>query len=344
MIERYSTEVFLNLRDQGHFLIDVRTPSEFEQGHIPGAVNIPLFSDEERSQVGTLYKQVNKEAALYAGLEYAGSKLVLYLKALKKLSNTNNLLLYCWRGGMRSSSLAWLFQLAGYSCHLLEGGYKAYRQSMLTSFEQPAKLVVVGGLTGTGKSDILRELVLKNEQVILLEDYAHHKGSAFGGLGQLPQPSSMQFENMLYEEWRKYDRSKRIFIEDESPTIGSVSIPSGLFKQMRSSMLYLLELPLNCRKNRIAAEYAHFETEKLIESVVRIQKRLGSELSKSAISALEQEKIEDAIEIILSYYDKAYHKGNQKRPESKVFKIKLEADKPSQNANILLLEIRGDTN
>ncbi len=335
MTNRVGVSTFLALRDSGRLVVDVRSPGEYAQGHIPGAVNIPLFSDEERVDVGTRYKQINREAALHRGLEYVGSRLVSYLKDLGRLTPSKAVLLYCWRGGMRSASMAWLFEMGGYSCTLLEGGFKAYRQEVLDAFELPIELVVVGGMTGTGKSDILRALEEMGEQVLFLEEIAHHKGSAFGALGQESQPTTLQFEHQLYEVWRRFDSNRPVFLEDESAAIGTVSIPKPLFAQMRQSNLYLLELAFSIRKTRIEREYAHFPPDQLKAAIVRIRKRLGDESMNKAIDAIDNRQLDDAIDIILRYYDKAYRKGNAKRPPEAIKSIPLSGDNPQVNAQVL---------
>lgn len=336
MTSRISVEEFLLAREAGHTVIDVRSPLEFEDSHIPGAFNIPLFTDKEREIVGTKYKQVSKDAAMYAGLDFAGRKLTWYLKQLKKISQDNKVLLYCWRGGMRSAAMAWLFEFAGLECSILEGGYKSYRAHLLHEFEKPANLIIIGGLTGSGKSEILEEIEKRGEQIIHLEKIAHHKGSAFGALGQETQPTATQFENNLFEYWKKLDLHKPIFIEDESITIGRVFIPQPLFQQMRSKSLILVELPLDERVNRILKEYANFPDEELRAAFIRISKRLGNDNLQLAMQALDQKDYAEATKISLIYYDKAYRKGNSKRESSSITPILLEKDDPATNAEKII--------
>ena len=190
-------EQFLTL-SVSHPVIDVRSPSEFSQGHVPGAINIPLFDDQERKIVGIRYKQVNKEAAMYAGLEFAGKKLVeLAKEGEKKAGKNKTLLVHCWRGGMRSKSMVWLFETLGLTCYLLEGGYKSYRHYVHNEMALQLHVNVIGGRTGSGKTDILLFLEHAGEPVIDLEGFAHHKGSAFGARGESIQPTTEQFENEL---------------------------------------------------------------------------------------------------------------------------------------------------
>src|SRR3989339_1355584 len=177
-------------------IIDVRSPGEYEHAHIPGALALPLFSNEERAEVGTIYKQRGRVQAVQKGLEFVGPKLKDFTKFALKL-NSDELLIHCWRGGMRSSAMAWLLETVGINCSLLKDGYKAYRNHVLESFDLPYKILLLGGYTGSGKTEILSALKEAGEQVVDLEGLSNHKGSAFGALGQGIQPSSEQFENTL---------------------------------------------------------------------------------------------------------------------------------------------------
>ncbi len=210
-------------------VIDVRSPKEFETGHIPGAHNIPIFSNEERAIVGTKYKQEGREPAILVGLEIVGSKLKSFANTARKLSKNNQLLVHCWRGGMRSSSMAWLFEMVGIKTFILEGGYKAFRNYGKSQLAASKKLIILGGLTGSGKTETLLKIKEKGEQVVDLEGLAHHKGSAFGSLGQKPQLPNEQFENNLIYEWLTLDITKSIWLEDESHSIGSNWIPNEHF-------------------------------------------------------------------------------------------------------------------
>ncbi|MGE4332621.1 MAG: tRNA 2-selenouridine(34) synthase MnmH, partial [Macellibacteroides sp.] len=177
-------------------MIDVRSPSEFEAGHIPGARNLPLFSDNERAEIGTRYVQYGKDNAVERGLEIVGPKLAGFVKQARLWADGTPIYMYCWRGGMRSGSMAWLFRTAGLTTYLLSGGYKAYRNSFAQLLEaHPWQLLILGGPTGCGKTEVLHQLQRMEQQVIDLEGLAHHKGSAFGSLGETAQPSTEQFTN-----------------------------------------------------------------------------------------------------------------------------------------------------
>ena len=178
-------------------LLDVRSPAEFEQGHIPGAINVALFTNEERARVGTIYKTQGKDEAVLEGLRIVGPKMASIVEQALELAPERKLKVHCWRGGMRSGSVGWLLRQAGFSVEVLNGGYKAYRQKVLQELANPFNFVVVGGPTGSGKTHVLKALQNSGEQVIDLEGLAHHRGSAFGHMGLEEQPSSEYFENLL---------------------------------------------------------------------------------------------------------------------------------------------------
>jgi tRNA 2-selenouridine synthase len=193
MTNRISASEFLDLC-KVFSAIDVRSEKEYGHGHIPGAVNLPLFSDEERVVIGTIYKNSGREASVLKGLEIAGPKLAGFVKKLHKITDQKDILVHCWRGGMRSESMAWLFGQAGYKAHVLEGGYKAYRRFIREELSRPLTYIILGGLTGSGKTELLHMLGRAGEQILDLEKLACHKGSVFGGLGQPGQPANEQFE------------------------------------------------------------------------------------------------------------------------------------------------------
>ena len=288
-------------------VIDVRSPSEYQQGHIPGAINLPLFDDQERKVVGTLYKQVNREAAIYAGFEFIGKKLAdLAREGARKAGRKKEILVHCWRGGMRSQSMAWLFETAGLSCGLLEGGYKSYRRYVREKLAAPLSLKVVGGKTGSGKTLLLSRLQQRDEQVIDLEALAHHKGSAFGALGEPEQPTTEQFENEICHVVSGLDPSRPVWIEDESRNIGKCVIPGELYEQMREAETYFLDIPREERARYLVTDYAAHDKEALKACVLKIHKRLGGDRTREATEAIEREDFYTTAHIILHYYDKAY--------------------------------------
>ena len=289
-------------------IIDVRSPGEYEHAHIPGALNLPLFSNEERAEVGTIYKKQGRVKAVQRGLEFVGPKMKDFTKFSLKLGSPE-ILVHCWRGGMRSTSMAWLLETVGLSCLLLKDGYKAYRHYVLDSFETPYKIILLGGFTGSGKTEILYSLREAGEQVIDLEGIANHKGSAFGSLGQEIQPSTEQFENYLCKELATLDTNRVIWVEDESRNVGKVYLPQPFWNQMRSSPLVRIDTPYEIRLERLMRDYACFPLDGLVDSIKKIEKRLGFDKCKKAADACTAGDRDTAARICLDYYDAAY--GNQ---------------------------------
>lgn len=317
-------------------VIDVRSPGEYATGHIPGAYNIPIFTNDERAIVGTIYKKEGKEPAVLKGLEIVGTKLKTFANTARKLAVKNKILIHCWRGGMRSSSMAWLFETIGLETYILDGGYKAFRKYGKTQLAKSKNLIILGGLTGSGKTEILLNIREQGEQVIDLEGLAHHKGSAFGALGQKKQESNEQFENDLIYEWLCLDLSKPIWLEDESHSIGSNWIPNELFELMRTAKVLKIEIPKSERIKRLVKEYAGFDAHHLEECILRIGKRLGGQHVKSALESLKNGKLDVVADITLTYYDKSYNFGLDQRKNNKVYSVDLELDNPEKNAETLI--------
>ncbi|MGL5772717.1 MAG: tRNA 2-selenouridine(34) synthase MnmH [Bacteroidales bacterium] len=316
-------------------IVDVRTPAEFAQGHIPGAVNIPLFTDEERVIIGTLYKKQGKDVAVEKGLEFVGPKMARFVKEAKALAKSAPVYIYCWRGGMRSGSMAWLFRTAGLQVYRLTGGYKAYRSSFLEEvLPQIWKIIVLGGPTGSGKTAILEQLTLEGEQVLDLESLANHKGSAFGALGQPDQPSTEHFTNLIHEKFRTFDPEKPVWCEGESHSVGRVYIPKELYDQMQISPFIYLSIPKVVRLKRIVEEYGRFDAESLIESFRKIERRMGGQHVKAAIEFIRDNKIEEAASLGLDYYDKSYNNAIEKN-RSITYTHSVETDCPNQTAKEL---------
>ncbi|MCB0836580.1 MAG: tRNA 2-selenouridine(34) synthase MnmH [Bacteroidetes bacterium] len=317
-------------------LIDVRSPAEFHKGHIPGSTNIPIFSNEERKIIGTLYKQQGREQALLHGLDLVGPKMSQFVTQAKKLDQGQGIAVHCWRGGMRSESMALLWKMAGIKVNIIQGGYKAYRQQIHEDFAKPFKLLVVSGKTGSGKTDILKELQNQGEQIIELEGIANHKGSAFGALGQDEQPTVEQFENNLHHALSQLDPNQQIWIEDESHSIGQVYIPLPFWHQMKASPALVVEIPQKIRIERLIKEYAEFPPELLQNAVERIKKRLGGKNVKEAIAALDQKNFSLGTEIALNYYDKAYLHHLKQRAESQIHRFVIPEDYPEKTATKLI--------
>jgi tRNA 2-selenouridine synthase len=322
-------------------IIDVRSPGEFGKGHIPEAVNIPLFSDEERAHVGTVYKQQSQEAAVALGYEYVTPKLNHFISRAFDVAPHGKVIVHCWRGGMRSQAFADHLSSNGFKEVLVvNGGYKAFRNWVLESFEVPLKIRVLGGYTGSGKTIILKELQNEDEQIIDLEGLALHKGSAFGGIGQGQQPTVEQFENDLYFELRKLNLDRYIWIEDESHNIGNVKIPRSFFNQMRAADLFFLEIPKEERAKHLVEGYANSGDSNLREGINRISKRLGGLRTKEILDFLTKKDFYNVALMALDYYDKYYLKGLQKKLAGKIIHFQLGTTHHRENANEILKTIR----
>ncbi|HRD51311.1 MAG TPA: tRNA 2-selenouridine(34) synthase MnmH [Flavobacteriales bacterium] len=307
-------------------LIDVRSPKEFAQGHIPGAVSMPMFSDEERATVGTLYKEQGRDAAVLQGLRIVGPKLASIVEQARTIAPEGRIRVHCWRGGERSGSVAWLLEKAGFAeVSTLRGGYKAFRKLVLASFTDGAELRVLGGYTGTGKTETLEHLLECGEEVIDLEALARHKGSSFGALGQLPQPTTEHFENLLWNALRGCTSGRPIWVEDESSMIGRCKIPDAFFHRMRKAILYFAEMPREERADRLVQDYGRFDPSALAEAVKRIEKRLGLQHCKAALEALAHGDFRTVARITLAYYDKTYARGAAQRDPARIRRVPASA-------------------
>lgn len=337
-IQKILIEEFLQLA-KVHPILDVRSPAEYVHAQIPGANSLPLFTDEERKVVGTAYKQQSRKIAIKIGLDYFGVKMKRMVEEVEglvgrfqsslPLESSSTVLVHCWRGGMRSAGVAWLLDLYGFKVYTLSGGYKAYRQWVRTQFDLPYNFSVLGGYTGSGKTLVLQELQSLGYNVIDLEGLANHKGSAFGAMGEKPQPTQEMFENLLAEKLYKISNSAitkdqiEIFIEDESQRIGSINIPNNCWKQMRNSRVLFLDIPFEERLSAITETYGRFEKEKLVNAIIRLQKRLGGQDTKTAINYLLENNHRECFRILLLYYDKYYEKGLQNRENTEKLITKI---------------------
>ncbi|WP_320674460.1 tRNA 2-selenouridine(34) synthase MnmH [Prochlorococcus sp. MIT 1341] len=329
-------------------LVDVRSPSEFSQGHYPGSINLPLFSDEERKEVGKTYKKAGREKAILLGLKYTGPKMERLASSLLKIARTegittkgnhpNQIRIYCWRGGMRSSSMAWLAELIDLNPILLNGGYKSYRNWALEQFGKSFSLKLIGGRTGTGKTDLLIALEKQGEAVIDLEGVANHRGSSFGGFGLPKQPTSEQFENLLAEELQKCidKQATKIWLEDESANLGLCRIPHLLFQQMKKAPILEITRTEKERIEKLVEVYSHFGKHSLEEATLRIARRLGPQRTSRAIASIHEEDWAEACKEIINYYDRCYDHQLDNAPSR--ISINVSGLNPTKAAKKLLLE------
>lgn len=341
-LEKIPAERFLELA-RSIPVCDVRSPSEYYAGHIPGAVNIPLFNDAEREIVGIKYRKEGRIPAILAGLKLSAPTMTDKLSQALSFAKNGNILVHCWRGGMRSEAMAWLFSLADIRTEVLEGGYKSYRNYILGRLSEKRKMIVLGGLTGSSKTYILRYLKSIGQQIIDLEELANHKGSAFGALGELPQPSTEQFANNLFDEWRKNSTDIPFWVEDESRNIGTVFIPDCFYENMQNTRTIVLLMDIGMRLPRLIKEYSTYPRELLTASVLRISKRLGGDNTRDAIDAIGEGNYSRAIEITLGYYDKAYQYGLKKKNNANLIFVETDTDDIAVNAMKILDAASGIT-
>lgn len=318
-------------------VVDVRSPSEFRTGHIPGAHNIPLFDDSGRAEVGTRYKKEGSLNAILEGIRLSGPTMHLKLEAALEIAGeAKRLLVHCWRGGMRSEAMAWLFSLGGIETDVLDGGYKAYRHHVLDALSAKRDIIILGGLTGSGKTHILKKIEEKGRQVIDLEYLANHKGSAFGSLGQPAQPSSEHFSNLLYDRLSLTDPGKPVWLEDESRNIGMVFMPEEFYLNMQSSPAVILMMDIKTRLPRLMEEYSCYPPELLLQSVMKISKRLGGDRTREAVEAVNKGDFATAIAITLQYYDKAYRFSLNRKPQELLHYVNTDTDDVEINAGMVL--------
>ncbi len=287
-------------------MLDVRSPAEYQHGHIPGAISFPLFTNEERASVGTCYKQQGRDAAVELGLELVGPKLAQFVVRAKELAPDRTLRIHCWRGGMRSSSVAWLMETAGFQVTLLNKGYKGFRQWVRSTLAVSKPIITLGGMTGTGKTSILYALAEEGEQILDLEKYANHRGSSYGNLGLPPQPSTEQFENLIALQWAELRSDRPIWVEAESRMVGTCRVPDELFVQMMAAPIMQIERPRSERIALLLKDYGMVDRDQLITATQRLQKRLGGDRTRAAVDLIVEGNLAAAIEIVLDYYDKTY--------------------------------------
>ena len=307
---RLDIQEFLSLRHRLP-VVDVRSEGEFRKGHISGVCNIPLLNNDERREVGIDYKQKGQAEAIRTGFRLVGPRLAALVDESHRLGD--EIIVHCWRGGMRSANFCGFVGMARQRTHQLTGGYKAYRTLAHETFHQPLNLMVIGGCTGSGKSDILHALADRGEQVIDLERLASHKGSVFGGLMMPPQPTTEQFENDLFEVLLSLDRSRRIWIEDESHGIGHVFLPESFFQQMNTCPVVEIVVNKETRIERLTQEYGPADRNDFLTAMTRITRKLGGQHFNAARDKLMAGDMAATIDILLTYYDKAYQMGLAKK-------------------------------
>jgi tRNA 2-selenouridine synthase len=303
-----------------HCLVDVRTPLEFEEDHIPGAHNVPLLTNEERVEVGTIYKQIGPIEARRRGLELTCSRYYGMVDQITSLSADRPIVVYCWRGGLRSLSVATLIEMCGTAARQLAGGYKSYRNHVIDYFERCdflAPLIVMHGMTGTGKTDFINGLDPVQWATIDLEGIACHRGSAFGALGLEQDFTQKHFETVLWDAFRRLPIDRPIVLEGESQRIGRYSLPERLYQKMAESCKVWCHADLETRIERLTAEYARPEYKvEMLEALERIRKKLGGTRYAELKSMIEGWDVEGVARCLIEgYYDRVYYKHRPWTPD-----------------------------
>jgi tRNA 2-selenouridine synthase len=322
-------------------VIDVRSPSEYEKGHIPGAFNLPLFNDDERARVGTTYKKNGRSPAFDLGLDIVGPKMSGYVREARKLAPGKQLLVHCWRGGMRSASMGWLMETAGFRVNVLVGGYKAYRSHVRENLAAGRRFIILGGLTGSGKTLWLNDLAAAGEAVVDLEKLASHRGSVFGGIGLADQPTNEQFENDLFRALEECPAGEVIWLEDESRRIGKIYMPEPFYLAMVDSPLVRIRVDKDLRTRIILDEYAGLDTQRLAASIRQISKRLGGLVTARSLELLVQGDYRGVVEQLLPYYDKTYSFSVESRNRQVVYDLDL-TGVPTREFAARLIEKKGE--
>ena len=352
-ISRIDIDAFISL-DFKYTVLDVRSEGEYTNAHIPGALSVPLFNNEQRKKIGTAYKQESKQVAIKMGLEAFGAKMISIVETVEKILDNHEenkaVVVHCWRGGMRSSAVAWLLDLYGYKVFILIGGYKAYRNWGILQLEKEYPINILGGYTGSGKTYLLQALQRNNQVTIDLEEIAKHKGSAFGNIGMPAQPSQEMFENLLslafWNASKKIKASQKplaIWLEDESQRIGLVNIPTPLFSWMRRNPVYFLDIPFEERLKHIVDGYGKAAKEDLINAINRIHKRLGGVETKNAVNLIQEDNLCGAFSILLKYYDKQYKKGLHNRENLQQLLNNIVCNTVNASANAIAVIQKGNT-
>lgn len=301
-------------------IIDVRSPSEFAAERIPEAINIPLLSDAERVMVGIIYKSEGDLVARRKALSIIAPKIPdLIEEIFSHKERSRPIVVHCWRGGLRSEAVASVLSIAGIPSYRLIGGYKAWRNMVLKDLVEGRydfEAIVLYGLTGAGKTELLHELSKRQFQVLDLEALANHRGSTFGGLGLSEQPSQKNFDASLWNQLRSLDRSKPVFIEAESRKIGKLSLPDQILEKIKRGSAILVESSLQARAARITHDYLNacdsteFALQGALSMLVRLKGALGKSRVEQIGALLNDGSIEEAVQALLTeYYDPLYSKS-----------------------------------
>jgi tRNA 2-selenouridine synthase len=300
-------------------IVDVRTPAEFAEDHIPGAINCPVLSDEERITVGTLYKQSSPFEARKVGAALVAKNIADHLQTrFNNHPKSWRPLIYCWRGGQRSGAMCIILAQVGWSAHKLEGGYKSYRRDVLDKLEvlpQSLQLRVICGSTGSGKSRLLQALESHGKQVLDLENLAQHRGSVLGKLPEQSQPSQKLFDSTLLQVLQKFDVTRPVYVEAESNKIGLITLPSALITAMHTSECLLVETPLDTRVAGLIEDYQHYlkNPEQLIAHLQSLHRFHGAKQLEQWSELIHARDFHTLVaELLTRHYDPSYLRATSK--------------------------------
>ena len=314
----------VNVAQQTEFdaVIDVRSPAEFAEDHIPGAINCPVLDDAERAAIGTLYKQVSPFDAKKRGAALVAKNIARHIEdEFVSHGRTWRPLVYCWRGGKRSGAMAHILSEIGWHAAQLEGGYRAYRREILVQLADLPnhyRYRVVCGATGSAKSRLLQALAAAGAQVLDLEALASHRGSVLGNLPEATQPAQKMFDSMVWDALRKFDQDQIVYVEAESKKIGQLQVPDALLAHMRASPCVLIEAPLAERVAFLVGEYGHFlgdpqELRAKLDCLAGLHSK--DTLARWMQQVKEQRWDELVADLLANHYDPAYHRATLKNFE-----------------------------
>ncbi|MDX2494819.1 MAG: tRNA 2-selenouridine(34) synthase MnmH, partial [Desulfuromusa sp.] len=313
MRETIELEKALEQKHKGALIIDVRTPAEFDETTIPGAVNVPIFSNEERVQVGTLFKQQGRKDARKLGVQLVAPKIPLLMEQVENLrrGHSGPVVVFCWRGGMRSLAMTSFMNLAGIPAQQLLGGHKGFRRKVLDYFEQQQwpPVFVLRGLTGVGKTRVLHQLEEMDYPVVDLEGLANHRGSAFGALGLEPQPAQKKFDSLLWDRFEQLKDKPYLVTEGESLHIGRVMVPKSFHQAMQVQTSLWLTAPMDVRTQIILEDYPALDQlrEQFEKPINALKERLGGKVVTEFLKLLDLGQWDRLVrELMVRYYDPLY--------------------------------------
>ena len=319
-ITRISPDISLAEIDKFNTIIDVRSPAEFADDHIPGAINLPVLDDQQRAEIGTIYKQINPFTAKRAGAALVAQNIAAHLQtALQDKARDWRPLVYCWRGGQRSGAMAQIFSNIGWHSSVIDGGYKSYRRHVLDfldHFPEQLSLMIVSGQTGTAKTHILQAASAKGAQIIDLEKLACHRGSLLGSEPGQPQPSQRYFESQLCQALKQCAPGQPILVEAESNKIGNIHVPPAFWAAMRNAPTIRVTAPIDARVNFLQRDYAHMvnHPELIMPLLSKLKHRHSAKQLAAWNQMIDRKNWPNFIKSLLeSHYDPSYQRYGSSR-------------------------------